>query len=186
VSFWYFFFFRKRTELPSKELTPEEKALTEFLNKNLKDEFAPSSLQLKKKMLPEGEIGSDRIHGYNWVLDDTKFYTSLEYNEKDDYILNNIVEIFRDPSAIGNLDSDTTSSLLKAYFKKFTSPQCGYISKTETIYCEGQLAENDNKLFLGAWKSKIFLTIFACEIPVGSEIYNWKSCSMPFGEEGIK
>ena len=182
--FLYFSFFGKRVE--SRPPPTEEKVLMEFLNKDLKNEFIPNSLQLKKKMFPEGEIGSDRIYGYNWVLDNTKFYTSLEYNEKNNYILNNIIEIFLDPGTIGKLDPDTASSFLRVYFKKSTSPKCGYINKTETTYCEGQLAENNDKLFLGAWKSKSFLTIFACEIPAKSEIYNWKSCSKPFKEEGIK
>jgi len=163
----------------------EETIIRDFLNRNLKDEFTPSKLIIEQRMLPEGKVGSENLYGYNWENDDAKFYVSTEYNEKDENILNNIVEVFLDFDTTEKLDPESSLSLVKIYFKEFGTLRCKFINKTKTTYCESYLPKGEDKIFVGAWKSETRLTTFVCEIPIESEIYDWNSCGKPFKEEGV-
>jgi len=177
--------YQKPSQFTQEPQQSAEIIIGNFLEKNLKNEFIRLDLVAEQRMKPEGKIGSDRLSGYNWEEDNAKFYASTEYNANDSKILNKIVEIFIDSN---EFSEPIANSTVKQYFKGYGILKCGISPKTKSQYCESYISKEDAKVFVGAWFSDRTgkIVAFACEIPAGSEIYGWKSCSKPFKDTGVQ
>lgn len=172
------------SENETETMHQKEVSLGSFALKYLKTEYMPMFMIAEKGLYPEGRSENEEIYGYTWDISEVKFYVATKYNYYDSNIYRNIIEVYE---YADDFDDDTALESIEKYFGISGDIECDVLHMNKCPYCEMDLSEEGTKVFVGAWYSNSSrkIIVFTCEIPEGSEVYSWNSCSADFRYKGV-
>lgn len=159
--------------------SPEKIIIQKFIQENLKENYYPEPLEVKHKLTIHNQSnGSSDVYGAFWEMDNTKFYSFIDYNP--DMVGITHLGISIQPSDIPEkIDEETARAITGNYFKDIKGElNCRealneLTDQTFTI-CESFWQE-ENGIKRGVGMLMGF--VFACQIPPESEHYQWQSCT---------
>jgi uncharacterized protein YqkB len=171
------------TNVPSGQ-SESGNTLVNFMGDYLRGGFTPAWISLGEGIDPFWGKTMENFYEYEWEIDGKQFYVSTEYNSNGEGIRINTIRV---AESSNDFDADVATNFVDKYFKEYGNVTCAKNRMTDSLYCESYLMNDDNKVFIGAVNTdnSSSVIVFACEIPLGSDQYDWKSCNKWFKDLGV-